>query len=395
MTSTAPQRSNTDRMRNASIDALRLLAMFLIVACHSILHVTWMLHVDQGLTPAPSWKQAAMYVVVQYGQVGVSIFFIITGWFMVKKPFTFARPISAWAQMWLYSSVTYILMLCLFLAGVLPSAITPLFTGTPRYEAVVWSFAPFLWGSYWFMTAYLVLLLLAPYINRIFLEMSAHASAALFVLVTLFSVWLLLGNRVGNWNNVTYAALGYMVGAWLRLHVEKLPVVLTSRRCLITAITGSTVTMLVFNRISLGSSRLAHFLGWTAQTKPGIQALPVLIATAIFLFTMLYTKPLDSTGRRGRVVVSLSGAMFTVYLIHENTFIYRILWPTLETPFSPDTGAVPRIISWAVLTLVAFLALTSAAWICDHFFGMQHLSRLVAAKVTQTARRIHERVRGK
>ena len=79
------------KQRNLNIEVLRILAMFLIVACHATLHLPWLLHVDSNLDFLPGWKSALAYLVVQYGQVGVSIFFIISGYFLVRKTFTWQR----------------------------------------------------------------------------------------------------------------------------------------------------------------------------------------------------------------------------------------------------------------------------------------------------------------
>lgn len=75
------------KQRNLNIEVLRIIAMFLIVACHATLHLPWLLHVDSNLDFLPGWKSALAYAVVQYGQVGVSIFFIISGYFLVRKAF--------------------------------------------------------------------------------------------------------------------------------------------------------------------------------------------------------------------------------------------------------------------------------------------------------------------
>lgn len=91
------------KQRNLNIEVLRIIAMFLIVACHATLHLPWLLHVDSNLDFLPGWKSALAYAVVQYGQVGVSIFFIISGYFLVRKAFVWQRIFKTWFQMFCYS----------------------------------------------------------------------------------------------------------------------------------------------------------------------------------------------------------------------------------------------------------------------------------------------------
>ena len=62
--------------------------MLLIVACHFIIHFNWNTHhYDLMLIQEPGWTNALKFLIVQYGQVGVSIFFIISGYFLVDKTF--------------------------------------------------------------------------------------------------------------------------------------------------------------------------------------------------------------------------------------------------------------------------------------------------------------------
>ena len=49
------------KQRNLNIEVLRIIAMFLIVACHATLHLPWLLHVDSNLDFLPGWKSALAY----------------------------------------------------------------------------------------------------------------------------------------------------------------------------------------------------------------------------------------------------------------------------------------------------------------------------------------------
>lgn len=206
------------KQRNLNIEVLRILAMFLIVACHATLHLPWLLHVDSNLDFLPGWKSALAYLVVQYGQVGVSIFFIISGYFLVRKTFTWQRIFKTWFQMFCYSFISLIAVLIIARFTTLPNSIAPLLSGDDLWRTVLWSIVPFIYGSYWFITAYVCLLLLAPFINCLFKHLSRRNMAALIIVLSFFSIWILLGGRTTPWNNVVYAVLGYIMGGWIRLY---------------------------------------------------------------------------------------------------------------------------------------------------------------------------------
>ena len=83
--------------------------------------------------------------------------------------------------------------------------------------------------------------------------------------------------------------------------------------------------MIIFNHYAADRTWLATILGWPEQIKPGIQILPMLIGAALFI---LFTK-LDMTNIQGfghALVLKTASATFGIYLIHENTFWYRLIW---------------------------------------------------------------------
>ncbi|MCW0930314.1 hypothetical protein OJ936_11785, partial [Streptococcus anginosus] len=57
-------------VRNVNIEILRIIARLLVLACHGILHLNWLLDVDRDVKVTPGIGTAASYTVVQYGQVG-------------------------------------------------------------------------------------------------------------------------------------------------------------------------------------------------------------------------------------------------------------------------------------------------------------------------------------
>ena len=79
--------------RNVSIELLRIVAMFLILTCHFVIQFDWDHHQLRVVLPQePGWWSALRFVIVQYGQVGVSIFFIISGYFLVCLLYTSPSP---------------------------------------------------------------------------------------------------------------------------------------------------------------------------------------------------------------------------------------------------------------------------------------------------------------
>lgn len=234
------------------------------------------------------------------------------------------------------------------------------------WENGSWSTVPFIYGSYWFITAYICLLLLAPFINCLFKYLPRQYMTALIALLSFFSVWILLGGRTTPWNNVVYAILGYVTGGWIRLYWQEVNDKIRTWH-LWGIIIFSTSLMIIFNHYAADRTWLATILGWPEQIKPGIQILPMLIGAALFI---LFTK-LDMTNIQGfghALVLKTASATFGIYLIHENTFWYRLIWPSIANILPFPDSLFSTASTALIITLVVFVMLGIIAILFDTIF---------------------------
>lgn len=131
--------------RNVSIELLRIVAMFLILTCHFVIHFDWDHHQLRVVLPQePGWWSALRFVIVQYGQVGVSIFFIISGYFLVEKSFKWNRLVKTWLQMFCYSVAFLIIVLLLGAFHHYPMAVEPIMHGVDFVSVDTGQFIPVL-----------------------------------------------------------------------------------------------------------------------------------------------------------------------------------------------------------------------------------------------------------
>lgn len=93
--SSAQSKIDSKPGKDLQVEVLRIVAMLMIVACHMIIHLNIRAHsFNMELLPAPGLRSAFKFLVVQYGQVGVSIFFIISGYFLCRKTFRYRRVLQ-------------------------------------------------------------------------------------------------------------------------------------------------------------------------------------------------------------------------------------------------------------------------------------------------------------
>ena len=349
--------------RSLNIELLRILAMLLVVYCHMIIHVDFTNGVSRIVLPMyPGWKSAISFAIVQYGQVGVSIFFMISGYFLVKKQFSWRRIFSTWFQMFLYA------VLCLVIAIVakqfrpLPFGTNELLSGSQTLDTVLWSLCPFLYNSYWFIDAYILMLLLSPFINTVYAHMSQKQILALIALLMFIGTWPLFFSRANHWNNVVYAVLGYIIGAYIQTYRNSLRAISNGVLAICTVL--CTALMLGFNHFVLSESYWAQRLTWAAQIHQGLQILPICIAFCLFV-AVCRLPQLHLPHIWSNFLLQVSAGTFGVYLLHENTFGFRFIWGTVASWLPNISSKTGFVLTYIVTGLLIFAVLDIIAMLID------------------------------
>lgn len=161
----------TQRLSN--FELLRIVAMLMIIGTHCIASSHAFEYFNSG---------SASYIVLTVLQalcnLGVNLFVLITGYFMIEKTqVSIRRPIGLLLDVAIYGFALYCISVLL---GLQPF-------GLP---GAVKSIAPLLAGYRWFIKAYIVLYLLIPYINLVVEKLTRKQYITLLiVLFLLLSVW--------------------------------------------------------------------------------------------------------------------------------------------------------------------------------------------------------------
>lgn len=134
--------------RKSNIELLRILAMIMIIAHHYCLYGGW--NKISGL----SLNNAILDFLIIGGKVGVAIFILIAGYFGIKSEFNFKKLLKLILQVVFYT--------------VIFGLINILINGWIGLKGFIKMCFPTTFSVYWFMTAYCILYLVSPYINKLF-----------------------------------------------------------------------------------------------------------------------------------------------------------------------------------------------------------------------------------
>lgn len=192
------------KQRNSNIEVLRIIAMMGVVACH---------YTNAGIGGIQNYAQypnfAWFFVAVVQGLAVplVSVFVVITGYFMVSQTkLALKRPIE--------------LLIIIAYYGLFWRVV-----GLMQGEAfslvdLIKSFFPYFYGTHWFIKTYLILFLLAPFLNKTLLNLNKNSYRLLmFIQLMLFSVWYSFGHGApiadDGYGILNFITL-YIMGGYIR-----------------------------------------------------------------------------------------------------------------------------------------------------------------------------------
>ena len=188
------------RERNYGIDLLRLVSMLFVVLLHSLLF-------GGVLNGAGDCYEAAWLLEV-FAFGAVDIFGIISGFVGYreeKKPFKLKPFISIWGQ-GLFYSIAILAIVAIFNRGIITKT------------DVITNLSPVFHNTYWYLTAYLFLLLVMPLLNAWVRELTKEQCRrcvwALIALVTLLSFKDLFGLSGGY--SAVWLMILYLIGALMK-----------------------------------------------------------------------------------------------------------------------------------------------------------------------------------
>ena len=371
--------SKVAEQRNTSIELLRIIAMLLILTCHFIIHFDWNTHhYNLALKQQPGWSNALKWFIVQYGQVGVTIFFIISGFFLINKTFNWKRIFKTWFQMFCYSASFFCLVIVIGIIWRYPSVLDSLMHGRELINSILASFLPFAYNSYWFIGAYILLLLCLPFVNHLINSMDSKTHIQMLMLLAFLSIQILIFGRVSYWNNLVYAIFGYSIGAWIKKYYEQYKQYFKHQVLLILILISSAV-MFIFNYYASSDSKIASFLGWKNQIHYGIWLLPIIIGSCIFILIFHIKTP----SQFQKIIRIVASTTFGIYLIHENLFGFRLLWEFVSKICQQPSNICLQALAMLGIVITVFFALSLAAWVFDHII-VQPLTKLILKRLPTT-----------
>ena len=293
--------------RNSNIEILRIIAIVMIIINHYFWH-----GIQNGNL---SFINTIFSNCLKLGDIGVIIFILIFGYHYDKNKLRLNKVLNLLLEVLFYSISIYLI---LSLTKLVPFSIK---------ELIKYIF-PICFNKYWFMTVYLIIYILSPYLYK-FIE-SLKRKEFLTFLITILITWSFIPTIFGLFGiNSMYASaltdlfLIYFIGAYLKKYPDN---IFNKNYSKMKGLIISLSLILIISVILLSLNKFTFI-----KTEPYyflIRKSPIAILFAVSLFTYFNSKKVYKNAKINKIA-SLS---LGIYLIHDHEAFRSILFKTLKVP---------------------------------------------------------------
>jgi surface polysaccharide O-acyltransferase-like enzyme len=323
------------KTRNSNLEILRIISMVLIVAHHYSVHGFGTIEMTY------SFNRYLVGFLSLGGKLGVSCFVLISGYFMVNSKFTLKKLIKLVAETLFYSIGIGILFLFI-LKPVNPIGI----------KSILKMFLPIGYSYYWFMTDYIILMLISPALNILILNMNKEMQRNILIGATI--LWSVMGSftKAGyGYNEVGWFIVLYLFAAYIRQYVD-LEKRNANKHFVIAII--SYLLVIVSNILLI---YLGHITNISALTNGSSHFMalnsPFILLTSVeLLIGFIKLKPFYNNK-----INILASATLGVYLIHDNAMFRPYLWRVILK--NPEMYSSNLLIVHAIISIISVYLICS------------------------------------
>ena len=286
--------------RDSHFELLRIVSMFMIILHHFFCYGRY------NFTLPFSGNDIVLVIFQSGGKIGVVLFILITGYYMVKEKNIRIRKLIEMEFQILYYSIGLFLILVLF------------FHQRYSMEEMIKIFFPNIFRVYWFVSGYFFLYLLIPYVNRLISNISKNEFRMLLLIGFVFLIFIpSIIIYLEAINETVYLFYYYMVGAYIRLYLDNIGG--KYRYLFGFLLFYCFIVVITFYLIYLSFSN--SLLNGCLYSFTCLKSIFVF-GCGINLF--LFFKNIKI--KCNKIINYLASFSFGVYLFHEHIYMKRLLW---------------------------------------------------------------------
>lgn len=304
------------KKRQANVEALRLLAMMMVVSLHYLGKGEILGRLNGPLLP----KDYAAWLLESFSIAAVNVYVLISGYFLVETKFRIKRVISLVLQILFY---TCLIPVILILTGALSPGDLTLYD---LWQCIF----PIHMKQYWFMSAYVVMFLFTPVLNAAVHALTREQLQAVIGLMlcieslgkTVIPAKLALDSE--GYDAIWFMTV-YLIAAYIRLYgIPFLEKKNRAEACYILACLGIYGLLMLIRGLYFVTGRFEDFM----KSPTGYNHL-LTIGAAVALFYVFKNREFEKEdSRAASFICGAAPYSLGVYLLHEQMYV-RFEWPFL------------------------------------------------------------------
>lgn len=315
------------RVRSSNFELLRILSMVMIVAHHYALYSGFSFD-----THTLSAGRFFVQILSSGGKVGVNLFVLISGYFLLNATFRVKKAVQLLAEILFYS--VGITLLCT-VTGLVPFS----------FKMLLKSLLPISQTMYWFASVYFVLYLLsaflAPALGALSQKKLLALWAVLFVLWCVFPTFLIRG--------AAFSELGWFIFLFVTaVYLKRFPPAIFTRGgiCFLLSLFFYALMLLSVCTLELLGTKITAFAAnetyFLAMHRIPAYGCSVFL---FFAFANLKMKP-------SRWINRIASCMFGAYLLHDHPVLSAVLWKDLFGNASFANSALLPVHAFCTIILI-------------------------------------------
>ena len=320
--------------RSSNIELLRIIIMIMIVGSHFAVHGDFHFDVEAITVPRLWW-----YVLEMGGNFGVVVFILISGYFLIGNgtmSVSLTKIAKLWGEIFFYSIVLFCFA---FVLG------TDNIDGTDFIKALF----PITFSRWWFASAYFVLFLFHPYINKFLISFTKkqfqHFLLFLLLLwsiIPMLTTSLLQTVSVVTSNTLVEFILYYSIASYIKEY-GLYPDFSSKKWFSLWFMFSMIKYLLCCLLVALGTKfRIFTIISLLFNTRQS--CFTIFSAVCFFMaFAKLKLK-------HSRFINEVASATFGVYLLHDSNLLRPLLWKELFRSSAYENTA--RIIPYSVVVIL-------------------------------------------
>ena len=291
-----------NNVRNSNIELLRILCIISIIIHHSYIHSK--IPIVEGNINYP-----ILYIIQILGKMANNIFILITGYYMIDKTIKRKNILKLFFEAIFYSYAILLTFSCL-----LPEKI--------NIDHIIKSIFPIMSNQEWFITAYLLLYLSIPFLNKLVKNLDKKQIYALITfLILCFSIMPSIGFLLEYYSTYMWFICLYLVGGAIRSYQPK-------------ELIQENKYILIFTIIVIPICLIFNYTVRSEIFRVMDNNNFILFIASVSIFVSFIKKK----EWKNQVINYIASSTLGIYLLHDNFIVREIMWKQINIAYYINTN---------------------------------------------------------